>query len=484
VSRTIQLAKVFQIELGFSAEGTTPANLCTRREIAMTSFILSILFYFTAAYAQSQTEPFYSFAGSERKVSFVHAIETDYSSLSQIENLGAAGRREFVQFTARPLMKFLFGPLTNRRIGGPQHDDQISVQWNSARIEAGRVVVDIEYKATWMIENTLAERPEMEVPMPRNYRKLFTKSWKKCTDSSPEHATESFFWYFWDPERPGCDHAKGVHYDIVTVRIGEATVPTVKSYPEYARMVREENGERVLKMTYAFGYVEDPEDPHPEKDPDFGAQEYRSFLYMIGSRLSQLSARPIFLSEYDRAYRSDRVIGYRFQGAMNGVKIDMNVVIAAGIDQMYLFAESFAHRHDAVFAWMGHSRVGGGFDAASFSSIVATKPSYYSITDDYQLIYWGGCNSYSYYTLPFFDFKAKAFPEIDPNGTRGLDIIAHGLPSYFSLNSPNAEILLKAVLSPGGKTTYQEIIRELELNGREAGARLLATVLGDEDNSN
>ncbi len=255
------------------------------------------------------------------------------------------------------------------------------------------------------------------------------------------------------------------------------------SYPEYERMIRNEDGERVMKMTYAFGYVEDRRDPHPDRDDDFGAQEYRSFLYMMGSRLSHLSARPIHLNEYKEATVEDRVIGYRFQGNMSGYKVDIEVVIAAGIDQMYLFAESFAHRHDSVFAWMGHSRVGGGFDASNFQRILQRNPEYYSITSDYQLVYWGGCNSYSYYTLPFFEFKAKAFPVDDPNGTRGLDIVAHGLPSYFSLNSKNAEVLLKAVLTYPRKTSYQQIVRELEGNGRESGALLLAAVLGDEDNA-
>ena len=46
--------------------------------------------------------------------------------------------------------------------------------------------------------------------------------------------------------------------------------------------------------------------------------------------------------------------------------IVINVVAAAGIDQMELFARSFAHDHDGFFGWFGHSRVGSGFDAERF----------------------------------------------------------------------------------------------------------------------
>ncbi len=448
----------------------------------MLSIALSLLFMSVTGHAQI-AEPFYSFAGSERRVGFTHTLETEFTSLSQVDALGAADRADYINQSVRPLLKFLFGPLTHRRIGGPQRNDFVTIRWNEPRLaENGRVLLTFDYKATWIIEKSLAERGELTLPVPRSFRKLFTHEWQRCTDPSPGHATETLFWYYWDPARYGCDHIMGVQYDNVRVRIDDETPSPSTTFPEYERLFREENGHRVLKMTFAFGYVEDPVNPRPEKDADAGAAEYRAFLFMMGSRLPHLSARPIHLSEYRNATVSDRIIGYRFEGRVNGGSVDIEVLIAAGIDQIYLFAQSFAHRHDSVFAWMGHSRVGGGFDANMFRRILERDPAYYTITDEYQIVYWGGCNSYSYYTLPFFEFKAEAFPESDPKGTRGLDILAHGLPSYFSLNSSNAEILLAAMLGyPEGKS-YQQLIRELENNGSESGARLLAVVLGDEDN--
>lgn len=429
-------------------------------------------------------EPFYSFAGSERKVEFTHVLETEMTSLTEVRTMGATGRSTFIKFTARPLMKFLFGPLTHRKIGGPQRNDMITARWEEAYVakETGRVLVPIDYKATWILDKKVAESPFFYLPVPRNFQKMYTKAWQRCTDSAPEHATETFFWYYWDPERKGCDHTEGAQYDLVKVFIGEETYARAATYPEYERLFRDEVGTNTLKMTFAFGYVTDPQDPHPERDNDAGAYEYRSFLNMMGSRLPQLAAKPIHLNEYAHGTLADRIIGYRFTGRVNGYSVDIVAVIAAGVDQIYLFAESFAHRHDSVFAWMGHSRVGGGFDAALFGRIVGASPEYYSISSHYQLVYWGGCNSYSYYTLPFFEFKAAAFPQEDPTGTRGLDIIAHGLPSYFSFNAQNAEILLGTVLSYPRKTSYQDLIRNLETTGTQSGVLILAAVLGDEDN--
>ena len=166
----------------------------------------------------------------------------------------------------------------------------------------------------------------------------------------------------------------------------------------------------------------------------------------------------------------------------DGVRYTINIVAAAGIDQMEIFAKSFAHDHDGVFGWFGHSRVGSGFDANNFGQMVKNNPSYYSISRQYQLIYWGGCNSYSYYSLPFFKFKAQLDPQNDPNGTKKLDILGNGLPSLFAFNAFNADVTLKAVMNWENRTSYQDIVNTLENNASSYGSTVLVNILGDEDN--
>lgn len=417
---------------------------------------------------------FYSSRGKELAASLRQNMDTNFRSLEELSTLGARDRSRFVQQEARPLMKFLFGPLVRRKLGSPQSDDLITVKWNEAFLRAGKVAVPVEYKASWIVDDRV--QGGLILPVPRSKAALFTAEWKKCTDSAPEHATDSFYWYFWDPARPGCDHKPGREYDEVQVKMGTPTPETLDTYPEYNRMIR--GGE--LRMTIAFGYTEDATDPHPEKDADPGAAEYRSFLFAMGRDHADFAAKPLRLSEFRGGFLSDRVIGYTFTKPSRGTRLVINVVIAAGIDQMDIFARSFAHDHDAVFAWMGHSRVGSGFDAENFRNMVREQPDYYSVTSDYQLVYWGGCNSYSYYTLPFFEIKAEADRE-DPRGTRNLDIIAHGMPSYFSIGAENSSALVEAVLSPQ-PLSFQKIIARIERNGVMAGTVLLAVAMGDEDN--
>ena len=56
------------------------------------------------------------------------------------------------------------------------------------------------------------------------------------------------------------------------------------------------------------------------------------------------------------------------------------------------------------------------------------------------------------------------------------------LPTYFALNSGNANIMLKALIYWEKKTSYQDIVDQLEAKAEDFGARVLVNVLGDEDN--
>lgn len=440
-------------------------------------FFLAILFILTAGQASASglvTPKFSAPAASENIVAFDHVFVSKFSSLTEVRALDAADRESYIALEIKPLMKFLFGPGTYRSIGSPQLNESIEVKWSDARLESGRVILPYHYIGVWILDLAVASTGSLNLPVPRNYSDLFTTGWKACTDSDPEHATASFYWYFWDPSRPGCDHSEGLQYDIVKMRVGVATLNESTSFPEYSRMIRKTPDGSDLSMTVAFGYVEDPAYPNPDRDSELGAVEYRAYLSTLRGWKTRFTEEPIYLKDYLRGSKSTEVIGHRFHGILNGVPSRINVVMAAGVDQMEIFAKSFAHDHDGVFGWFGHSRVGSGFDAEKFRALVRRDPFYYSVTEDYQLIYWGGCNSYSYYTLPFFALKAE--------GTRNLDIIAHGQPSLFVMNSDNAAILSAAFLNWPNRVSFQEILGQLEKVARRYGVTLLAAVLGDEDN--
>ncbi|MGZ3772041.1 MAG: hypothetical protein ACXVCR_19985, partial [Bdellovibrio sp.] len=265
--------------------------------------------------------------------------------------------------------------------------------------------------------------------------------------------------------------------------IGHETEQTQISYPEYRRLIRDENGVPTLAMTFAFGYVQDSNSPDPFKDYDYGMTRFQEFYEQVKSQLLSLNFKEKAILQKDIIKGSgETAIGSQFTGFQNGVRIRVSVVASAGIDQMDLFAHSFAKQHEGFFGWFGHSRVGSGFDADRFAYKLRNNPEEYSMSRDYQLIYWAGCNSYSYYTVPFFELKAKMNPDIDFNGTQNLDLISNALPSLFSFNDYNAGVLFKALMGWKNPTSYQSIIDDIENNAKSSGYEVMVNVLGDEDN--
>ena len=369
--------------------------------------------------------------------------------------------------------------MTNRSFGGEQKGFSLVVLWQDAYLEAGFVIIPYEYSGIWLINKKIRPISLFELPLPLNSHLLKTPLWENCTDSSPEHQDIGFFWYYWDPARNGCDHQLGVHFQIVKPQLKEKTPQTSVSYPEYGKMIRNNK----VALTFGFGYVEDPAEPMPFSDADFGMQEFRSFLGMVRNNLRIYNFREteILESEYLGGSRPERRIGSRFKFEKQGLSFEIKVVASGSVDQMELFAKSFSHDQDAFFGWFGHSRVGNGFDAFKFGSLMRQNGTYYTLTPEYQMVYWAGCNSYSYYTRPFFDFKANLIPQ-DVSGTRGLDIISNVLPSYFSLNADNAEVLLKAIVNLEKRVSYQTIVNQIEQQSNASGISVLVNVLGDEDN--
>jgi hypothetical protein len=462
------------------------------QEILMLAQFLSIVIMFISfqSLAQSNSGEFLPFLFSERgqevEVQFKSVHNSRFKDLESVQQLSEYEKSAYKETYMVPLLKYLFGPLTYRSIGGVKVIREIEIDWGGAGLLNGVVQLPYRYKGLWMLDKNTIAVNKLILPIPRNENNLLSSRWKRCTDSQPNHQTESFYWYFWDPTRYGCDHKEGVEYDLVPIEFLQKSEFTQLSFPEYQKMLKFENGKKVLKATFAFGYIEDLSSPLPDTDSDIGVVQFRKFISELKNILkNNYITQDIYLSEYKQNSFINKklVIGKLFKFLKSGVQYEIKVVTNAGVDQMDIFAKSFAHDHDSYFTWLGHSRVGSGFDAMVFKQMLVAHPTYYSVSNDYQLVYWGGCNSYSYYAEPFFKIKAAIQPELDPAGTKSLDIIANALPSLFILNARNALVQLRALMNLDAPTSYQSIIKEMEQEAASVGTKTLAVVLGDEDNN-
>lgn len=416
----------------------------------------------------------YSKVGREHQVQF----EGEYlTSIKQLDQLQPKSLISEIKSTTQ----FLAGPLTERHLAGIQKGAVITPHIDKAYLKNGRAMVPYTYVGVWLIHTEYLTSPTISIPVPFSIQDLKTEKWKNCTASEADHSDWDFFWYFWDPSRSGCDHQLGENYQEAQVQIGTETVPTTISYPEYKNLIQIKNGQATMAMTFAFGYVEDISNPNPFKDIDEGIVQFQKFYGQVKKQLEPLGFTEIAIYQ-NEITSGNTVIGARFNGIKNNVHVEVSVIAAAGIDQMDLFADSYAKKHDGFFAWFGHSRVGGGFDAYKFQQNLQENSDVFSLSLNYQIIYWAGCNSYAYYTLPFFKLKADMNPSQDSTGTKKLDIISNGLPSLFSFNAYNARVLFQALLQWEKPTSYQSIINKIESHATSQGSPVIVNVIGDEDN--
>lgn len=440
----------------------------------------AIVFFISSLAQAAEYTELYSRAADEYTVRFEAVLKTEFKSVEQVKKFTLLQKQDVEEYLLRPTIKYMFGPLTNRSLGGEQKGSVVIIHWDKATLVNGTVLLSYDYQGQWLINKRVNPSTGLKLPLPYSYKQLRTNKWRSCTDESPEHQDFASFWYYWDPERNGCDHELNVQYQEIYPKLSSLTQQTSVSYPEYQNMIVDNK----IKMTFAFGYVEDPANPNPYTDSDYGMGQFRSFIDLVKRDLrgSKFAEEAILENQYLGAVNSNRRIGTKINFVRRGLEYEIKIVAAADIDQMELFAQSFSADHDSFFGWFGHSRVGNGFDASKFNSMLASNKKYYSLTPNYQIIYWAGCNSYSYYTKPFFDFKANLIDQ-DPIGSKSLDIISNGLPSYFSLNAVNAEVLFQSLLFVEKQYSYQDIVSQLERQSNAAGITVLVNVLGDEDNS-
>ncbi|OFZ31097.1 MAG: hypothetical protein A2622_00390 [Bdellovibrionales bacterium RIFCSPHIGHO2_01_FULL_40_29] len=450
-----------------------------------TARLLSMLLFFGCADSENhfftppdstQRAELYSKKGKEYQAQYQGVFRSSYRSIEDI-------RPRAVTAGIRQITPFLFGPLTYRSLGGVQKGEKIQPLIENAFIQNERVMIPYHYSATWMVQPEALTNSILELPVLFSVPDLQKTDWESCTDrSDAEHRAWSFLWYFWDPTRPGCMHQENKDYQIVQVHLSSETQQTTQSFPEYKKLIRTIDGVPTLSMTFAFGYVEDVENPNPFKDSDYGMREFQKFYHQAKSQLQKigLTEAPIYQSDITSG---STVIGSVFTGTRNNVALRISILAAAGVDQMDIFSNSFAQKHEGFFSWFGHSRVGSGFDADILKSKLFLSPGKFSISPDYQLVYWAGCNSYSYYTLPFFEMKAALDPQNDPQGTRNLDLISNTLPSLFAFNAANAQIMLQALLQWDKPTSYQNLVNQIEDYASRWGYDVIVNVLGDDDNN-
>ncbi|MFN8945904.1 MAG: hypothetical protein ACK5WZ_14910 [Pseudobdellovibrionaceae bacterium] len=418
---------------------------------------------------------FYSNTGLEVKVSY----EADYLMS------GPKPSEADVIWELRQSAYYMSGPLQfNSPKAGPKFDHSVRI----ISIVQGQNswVAKYQFTGTFIVENKNTQNLKLYVP--RSIRQIYKQSLVPAAltkagqnpciqDSFEDHMNETYFWYFWNPNKKGCPLKAGIHYDIITPKIEVLNAMTVESYPEYSRLPNS-NGD--LEMLLVFGADKDALGMKaPESNNDHNAGNFRNVLKNL--KKQGFVNRRWTADDFQFFCKTNSTTTQTIEELtrMDGnrqITIRMLWGTSSVGKQSYPFHCLLNHAvaNASVVIYNGHSGLGASVFLQQLKQDVNLP--FYMNTNQYQIFAFNGCSSYGYYNLDFFQEKKTAS---DPQGTKNLDVITNGIAGNFYDLGKMTMSVVDSVLdwsSEGERTSYQEIIRRMK-------TPYMTAVNGDEDNS-
>ncbi|MBC7458671.1 MAG: hypothetical protein H7235_10350, partial [Bdellovibrionaceae bacterium] len=126
-------------------------------------------------------------------------------------------------------------------------------------------------------------------------------------------------------------------------------------------------------------------------------------------------------------------------------------------------------KNESVILYNGHSGIGRNLNLGYIEQEQGFK---IHMSKDYQIIFFGSCMPYGYYTQMYFDRKATAE---DPKGTKNLDLLVYGKEMYSS-NREGYQVI---------RTLTNEMLYSFNFSYKDMvghNPKNYFGVIGDEDN--
>ena len=429
------------------------------------SFTLSML---SNLYAQSPERKLYVGSNStEAVLEFNGAIQYTFNSKkpqertirkaieSQLEHI--VGPMSFATFTAVPK--------GNHEVTDIKVLDQKGTTMN----------ISYHYKGVAVVQN--GPKSTYDVIMPVNpatiYKKSMIGNFNPCTDD--HYQGEGDFWYFWNPDRPGCNLEKDKDYFIIKANITRFA-NTKLSYPEYHNLPDTKGN---ITIHVLFGMDEIEADHNPLKSTDVNAYNYKQFRYYLvkkGYTVTTWTAKQV--KAIAKTQNEDAL---PFVETLQKGKVIYRFFFGpTGIDEPSLAFHWFykdAIENASIMLYGGHSGLGAHLDLDSIEENLGETINFN--TKRYQIFFFDSCTSYRYYNNMYFDRKKTAK---DPNGTKKLDIFTNGLATTFdSMQNSNAaltraiETSLEYATGGSNFVSFQTLAKQIDSDN-------LFGVNGDEDN--
>jgi hypothetical protein len=278
-------------------------------------------------------------------------------------------------------------------------------------------------------------------------QEAFTTKYKaKCIDTGAHDVDAGSMWYYYRPAAYGCTLAAT---DVVSLAasVSVSTVNTTGKYPEYHK-VWEDNS---LKVVAVFGKYED----YATTSSDAGIAAYNSFVAAAKAHLSTYSlvTQPEGIGTSPGVAQPD----VTFRATLPGGKTVE--VVALLVDNVRTAGATFDARYADlstradVIMYNGHAGLGSNVRA------LARKGRF--VAGQYLIMFMNGCDTYAYVDGYMAQTRA-AINTDDPSGSKYMDIVVNGMPSYFASNPSNTMAVIKSLMSFSAPKTYEQIFAQID----------------------
>ncbi len=344
---------------------------------------------------------------------------------------------------------------------------------------------------------------------------------KGCTDD--HYSGFGDYWYFYDPYKEGCyewmnQKRRTVEVD-VKFRKPKHYEKSISHYPDFNKLYKDNQ----IKMIVLIGYnnhmnwknasgkitsssikekletlktlissknsdmkinqfLKNNEDEGKRPTLDVGMENWDEMQDVLKElNFKKIEERKWFSLGYHKIKKKKNLPGLnnfaRYEKKLKGNKVailDMLITdtdIASPDATFPLFWKKSIEEYE-VISYNGHSGLGANLDLDGMNiRLKEVNVPKLQFKKNYQIIFFNGCSTYSYYNKKYF--KAKG-------GSKNLETILTGLPAYYSDMPGNN----KAFLGPFSNfdiISYPELVGDIENTNLVTGTTLLF-VNGEQDN--
>jgi len=358
----------------------------------------------------------------------------------------AAGQEDQAAQLIVKQLQFFVGPL-NGYTGGAQVS-QAKITLQELRPEGDRVNVKYaaEFAVAWPKGTNIPSRFRTVLPLRADstgLKNFFATYGQQCV-SGEEPADAGSFFYFYRPERPGCNILQSHNPSLGvmgSIYLSAHPGSTDGKSPEYRQIW----ADKKLTVTFVVGTYE-----HGATSPqDAGIAGYNVIYQTLRRYFGNPTSINVPLSAQSAPGAAYPDIEMTFHP--HGQEVNVVLMLIQKYDMQKpsaAFLKRFQERTTVsdLFAYNGHSDLGGNIRA--LSRIARFEEG------KYQIFFVNGCDTFTYLdqTLP------NAHAAVNPGyaASKHLDLITNSMPGQFGHFGMNAQALVQTLWER--KATYRQML--------------------------